>query len=190
MNPRMGCCNMSAASGAQKMGYYPAQGHRKQSRSLAGTVAIFLVLALIALAACGSQAPEVHPEGTLTSTPLAAQASPAPVTAVPTGHPARLQAVIDEAKRRIAQSEPPAEWWYVYTTGKTIDIIFVPQYRDAIESPPSEAFVVNIYLKAFNDEEGKRIGEQYAQDWFRSLGVEDLQTSGLKIVWNLKPRFE
>jgi hypothetical protein len=172
------------------MDHYRAQGYRKQSRSLAGSAAIFAVSALIALAACGSQAPEVHPEATLTNTPLAAQASPAPVSPVVTGYPARLQAVIDEAKRQIAQSEPPAEWWYVYTTGETIDIIFVPQYRDTIDSPPSEAFVVDIYLKAFNDEEGKRRGEQYAQDWFRSLGVEDLQTSGLKIVWNLKPAFE
>lgn len=78
----------------------------------------------------------------------------------------------------------------MYTTGETIDTIFVPQYRDTVDSPPSEAFVVNIYMKAFNDEEARRKGEQEARDWFCSLGVEDLQSSGLKIVWNPKPAFE
>jgi hypothetical protein len=74
-----------------------------------GTVAILVVSALIVLAACSSETPELHPEGTPTSTPVAAQASPTPVTPVATGYPARLQAVVDEAKTRIAQSEPPAE---------------------------------------------------------------------------------
>jgi hypothetical protein len=140
----------------------------------------------------------ITPTPTATRTPTAsATARPSPtLTATPVNsvaYPPALQAVVDEAKEHLAK-DPLAEWWYLYPTAdtprdlpETFDVIYVPQYRDTVDSPAYEAFVVNIYIKIteFEDEAKKASGRQVAAEWFRNLGVLDLST--LEIVWNYKP---